>query len=81
MSMGVILRGWALVQEGRGEEGSAEMRQGLAQLRATGAGLWQPSFLALIAESEGRVGEAQRGLEVIAEAMAIVEHRRALLRG
>jgi class 3 adenylate cyclase/predicted ATPase len=73
MSMGVILRGWALVQEGRGEEGSAEMRQGLAQLRATGAGLWQPSFLALIAESEGRIGEAQRGLEVIAEAMAIVE--------
>jgi predicted ATPase len=45
MSMGTILRGWALGQEGRGEEGGAQMRQGLADLRATGAGLWQPTFL------------------------------------
>ena len=73
MSMAAILRGWALVQEGRGEEGSAQMRQSLADLRATGAGLWQPTFLALIAEADGRIGQAERGLEVLGEAMAIVE--------
>ncbi len=73
MSMGAILRGWALVQEGCGEEGSAQMRQSLADLRATGAGLWQPTFLSLIAEADGRIGQAERALEVIGEAMAIVD--------
>jgi predicted ATPase len=73
MSMGTILRGWALGQEGRGEEGGAQMRRGLADLRATGAGLWQPTFLSLIAEADGRIGQAQRGLEVLGEAMAIVD--------
>lgn len=71
MSMAAILRGWALVQEG--VEGSAQMRQGLADLRATGAGLWQPTFLALIAEADGRTGQADQGLEALGEAMAIVD--------
>ena len=73
MSMGTILRGWALGQEGRGEEGGAQMRRGLADLRATGAGLWQPTFLSLIAEADGRIGQVRRGLEVLDEAMAIVD--------
>jgi predicted ATPase/class 3 adenylate cyclase len=73
MSMGTFLRGWALVQEGRSEDGAAQMRQGLADWRATGAGLWQPTFLALIAEADGRIGQAERGLEVIGEAMAIAD--------
>ena len=73
MSMGTILRGWALGQEGRGEKGVAQMRRGLADLRATGAGLWQPTFLSLIAEADGRIGQARRGLEVLGEAMAIVD--------
>ena len=74
MPMGTILRGWALVQEGCSEEGSAQMRQGLADLRATGAGLWQPTFLSLIAEADGQTGQAERGLGVLDEAMAIVDH-------
>jgi predicted ATPase len=73
MSMAAILRGWALVEEGRGEEGSAQMRQSLADLRATGAGLWQPTFLALIAEADGRTGQADQGLEALGEAMALVD--------
>ena len=73
MPMGAILRGWALVQEGRGEEGSVQMRQSLADLRATGAGLWQPTFLSLIAEADGRIGQTERGLGVLDEALAIVD--------
>jgi hypothetical protein len=46
MSMGIILRGWALVQEGSDEEGGAQMRQGLADLRATGAGFGSRPFFA-----------------------------------
>jgi predicted ATPase len=73
MSMGTILRGWALVQEGSDEEGGAQMRQGLDGLRATGAGLWQPTFLSLIAEADGRIGQAERGLRLLGEGMAMVE--------
>ena len=49
------------------------MRQGLADLRATGAGLWQPTFLSLIAEADGRIGQAERGLRLLGEGMAMVE--------
>ncbi len=35
--MGTILRGWALAEQGQEEEGIAQMRQGLAAYRATGA--------------------------------------------
>jgi predicted ATPase len=36
------------------------------------ARIWQPTFLALIAEADGRTGRAERGLEVLDEAMTIV---------
>jgi predicted ATPase len=71
-TMGVILQGWALVEDGRKEEGIAQMRQGLADLRATGAGLWQPSFLALLAEAHAEVGEIEDGLGALDEAFAIM---------
>ena len=35
--MGTIVRGWALAEQGQGEEGIAQMRQGMAAFRATGA--------------------------------------------
>ena len=69
--MAVILRGWALAEEGQGEEGIARMRQGLADLRATGAGLWRPSFLALLAEAHGRAGRLEDGLGALDEALAM----------
>ena len=36
---GTILRGWALAMQGQGEEGMAQVRQGIAAWRATGAAL------------------------------------------
>jgi predicted ATPase len=70
LSMAVILRGWALAEEDGEEEGIAEMRQGLADLRATGAGLWRPSFLALLAKAHGKVGRITDGLGLLDEALA-----------
>jgi predicted ATPase/class 3 adenylate cyclase len=72
MAMGVILRGWALAQEGQ-KEAAALIRQGLADLRATGAGLWQPSFLALLAEVHAQDGLPEEGLGALAEALAIAQ--------
>ena len=71
--MGTILRGWALAEQGQGEEGIAQIRQGLAALRATGAEVVRPYFLALLAEAYGKVGQTEEGLSVVAEALALVD--------
>jgi predicted ATPase len=71
LSMAVILQGWALTEEDGEEQGIAQMRQGLADLRATGAGLWRPSFIALLAKAHGRVGRIADGLGLLDEALAI----------
>jgi predicted ATPase len=68
----MLLRGWALVTQGQAEEGIIQMRQGLAARRAAGTGLWQPYHLALLAEAYGEVGQAEEGLTVLTEAMAVV---------
>ena len=36
LARGTFLRGWALTAQGRGADGLAPMRQGLANFRATG---------------------------------------------
>jgi predicted ATPase len=71
-AMGTILRGWALGGQGRGDEGIAQMREGLAAYQATGAELGRPSFLVLLAEVYGKRGQVEEGLTVLAEALAIV---------
>ena len=40
--LGTILRGWALAMQGQGEEGMAQVRQGIAAFRATGASAGRP---------------------------------------
>src|SRR3990172_11917413 len=72
VAMGTILRGGALAEQGQGEEGIAQMRQGLAAWRATGAELVRPYFLALLAEASGKVGQVEEGLTVLAEAVSVV---------
>ena len=67
------MRGWALAEQGQGEEGIAQIRQGLAAYRATGAELDRPHFLALLAEAYGKVGQVEEGLTVLAEALAAVD--------
>jgi predicted ATPase len=48
------------------------MRQGLADWRSTGAEIWSPHFLALLAEAYIRAGQAGAGLGAVAEALAVV---------
>jgi predicted ATPase len=67
------MRGWALAEEGQKEEGIARMQQGLAALRATGAESSRTHFLALLAEVYGKVGQAEEGLTLLTEALALVD--------
>ena len=73
LAWGTILRGWALAEQGQEEEGIAQIRQGLAAYQATGAELWRPYYLALLAEAYGKVGQAEEGLTALAEALAVVD--------
>jgi predicted ATPase len=72
-ALGVFFRGKALAAQGQGAEGIAQMRQGLAALRATGAGSGMSAFLTLFAEAYGQVGQAEEGLHLVAEALAVVD--------
>jgi predicted ATPase len=49
------------------------MQQGLAAMRATGAEVFRPSFLALLAEVYGKVGRPAEGLTVVDEGLTVVE--------
>lgn len=67
---GAIIQGWALAAQGKGEEGMAEMRLGVAAIRATGAELRQPYYLTLLAEACGHTGQAEAGLKMVVEGLA-----------
>lgn len=51
LAWGTIILGWALVEWNQAKEGIAQMHQGLAALRATGAEVRLPYYLALLAEA------------------------------
>jgi predicted ATPase len=73
LAEGAIRQGWVLAEQGRGKEGIAQMHQGLAALRATGAELSRSYRLARLAEVYGIVGQAEEGLTLLAEALAVVD--------
>jgi predicted ATPase len=70
LAPGTILRGRALAEQGRGEEGIEQIRQGMDAWRATGAELRRTYYLALLAEAYGKAGQTEDGLAALAEALA-----------
>jgi predicted ATPase len=73
LAQATVLYGWTLAEQGQEAEGIAQMRQGLDACRATGAELFQPYYLALLAEAHGKVGKTEEGLRLLAEAMTAAE--------
>jgi class 3 adenylate cyclase/predicted ATPase len=70
---GTILRGWALAMQGQGEEGIAQVRQGIVAFRATGAVLHVPYFCTLLADVCAYLGHPADGLQALTEAHTLVE--------
>jgi predicted ATPase len=70
-----VTRGWALAHRGHAEQGVAQIREGLAMASATGAELWRPYNLAQLADACGKAGRIDEGLEVIAEALDVVQEK------
>jgi predicted ATPase len=65
------LWGWALAQQGQGEAGIAQIRQGLTTYQATGAGLDQPHMLALLTEAYETMGQIEERLGAVSEGLAV----------
>ena len=73
VGMGTIFRGWARAMQGQGEEGIAQVCQGIASARATGAALTVPYLYTLLADVCAHLGYTANGLQALDEAYALVE--------
>ena len=72
-AMSSMLRSWALVHQGRAQEGLEQLHQGLMDYRAIGSELIRSYFLALLAEAYGIMGQPEAGLTVLAEALTFID--------
>jgi predicted ATPase len=67
-----ILRGWALAEQGQGEEGITQIHRGVATWQAMGAEVGRTYFLGLLVEACGKVGQIEEGLRALDEALGLV---------
>jgi predicted ATPase len=72
-AQGAILHGWAYAMRGQPDAGITQIHQGLAAYQSTGAALFRPFFLTLLAEAHHGAGQATAALRVLAEAQDVVE--------
>jgi predicted ATPase len=73
LAWATILHGWTLSETGQGTAGIAQMEQGLADLRATAAGLRTPYYLTLLAEAYLKQGNLAQSQTRADEALRIME--------
>ena len=73
VTLGTVVRGWALAMQGQGEAGVAQIRQGITAFRATGAAITVSWFCILLAEATAHLGHTAEGLQSLAEAHTLVE--------
>jgi predicted ATPase/class 3 adenylate cyclase len=73
LAQATITRGWAMAEQGHGEEGIAQIREGLAMFRAIGNEALRPHALCLLAEACKGTGRFDDGLNALTEAMAAAE--------
>jgi len=67
------LHGSAISGQGRNDEGIRQMQEGVAASRVTGAGVFRPYFLTLLAEACMQTNRLDDGLNALAEALAIAD--------
>ena len=72
-AMGAIYRGWVKVKNGNMTEGISLLRSGSTAYRATGAELYMPHFVALLAGACEIAGQIEEAATLVDEALQIVE--------
>jgi class 3 adenylate cyclase/predicted ATPase len=73
LAFGISLRGWVLAVQGQVEAGLVQMRQGLIDMQFRGSKVSEPRDLSLIAEAYGNIGQVNQGLDLMADAQAVVD--------
>jgi hypothetical protein len=71
--MVAVYRGWALVMQGKHEEGLTSMRGGLARYRAAGNGCTQVHMLAALAEALWETDHFDEAYSVLREGMGLAK--------
>jgi predicted ATPase len=72
-AQGMIYRGWFKVRNGDVAEGISILRSGLTACRGTGAELWMPHYIALLARAFEIAGQVEGAATLLDEALQIVE--------
>jgi predicted ATPase len=62
-----------MAEQGHYEDGIAQLREGLAASRGTGAGMWRPYTLCMLAEAWRETGRLDDGLNALTEALAAAD--------
>jgi adenylate cyclase len=73
--LGTFHRSWALAEQGRTDEGIAQMRDALDAMPSRGFKLSWPGQLAALAAAYRKAGRTDDALALVAEALALVESR------
>lgn len=74
VALGTTLQGWAHAVPGNSAEGLAQLLQGMASYRDTGAELIRSYMLALLTEVYRREHRHEQGCQTLAQAFAVVEN-------
>jgi len=72
-ALGTVVRGWALTALGQREEGLRQLRQGFADYRASGAEVFAPYFLALLAEGGAALNQVKEALDSLHAGVEMIE--------
>jgi len=73
LAWATTVRGCAMAEQGRKEEGIAQIQEGLAAARAIGAELWRPYFLCLLAEACMATDRLDDALSALTEALTAAD--------
>jgi len=73
LTFSTIIRGWALVMQGQGEAGLAQLQQGLRRAQEARAEMWRPLVLILLAEACAHLGQLSNGRTALQQALEWVE--------
>jgi tetratricopeptide (TPR) repeat protein len=79
IAWGHLFRGWGLTLQGRGDDGIAELREGLAGYAASGSRTTAGAYLGCIAEAQLLAGQVSDGLTTIEEALTALPEERIFI--
>ena len=73
VAVATMVSGWALIEQGQQEAGMIQIQQGVTACQDTGARIWLPYQLSLLAEAHGKVGQVEEAQELLREASKIAQ--------